>query len=91
VATKRVHLFVSGDVQGVGFRWYCRDEALERGVGGFVRNVPDGRVEAAFEGDPAAVDALVEWCRSGPRSATVTSMDVQEEDPVGETEFGITR
>jgi acylphosphatase len=91
VATKRVHLFVAGDVQGVGFRWYCRDEALERGVGGFVRNLPDGRVEAAFEGDPAAVDALVEWCRSGPRSATVTSMDVQEEDPVGETEFGITR
>jgi acylphosphatase len=91
VATKRVHLFVSGDVQGVGFRWYCRDEALERGVGGFVRNLPDGRVEAAFEGDADAVEALVDWCRSGPRSATVTSMDVQEEDPVGETEFGITR
>jgi acylphosphatase len=91
VATKRVHLFVSGDVQGVGFRWFCRDEALERGVGGFVRNLPDGRVEAAFEGDSDAVGALVDWCRSGPRSATVTSMDVQEEDPVGETEFGITR
>ncbi|MFN2589920.1 MAG: acylphosphatase [Actinomycetota bacterium] len=87
---KRMRVVVSGDVQGVGFRWYCRGEALARAVSGFVRNLPDGRVEAAFEGDPDAVDAMVEWCRRGPEGATVTSMDVEEEEPAGGGEFAIT-
>jgi acylphosphatase len=91
VTTKRVRVHVSGNVQGVGFRWYCREEAMGAGVGGFVRNLPDGRVEAAFEGDAEAVDAMVSWCRSGPAWATVNSVDVEEEDPTGEREFSITR
>ncbi len=88
---KRVHVLISGDVQGVNFRWYCRDEASSRGVGGFVRNLPDGRVEAAFEGDPESVDAMVEWCRLGPPAARVREIDVREERPAGDRAFTIAR
>ena len=55
--TKRVHVFVSGQVQGVFFRAECASRARKAGLGGFVRNVADGRVEAVFEGDRAEVDA----------------------------------
>jgi acylphosphatase len=88
---KRVHVFISGDVQGVSFRWYCRNEATARGVGGFARNLPDGRVEAVFEGDPEKVDAMVEWCRHGPPPAQVRGIDVSEEPTTGERDFTITR
>jgi acylphosphatase len=88
---KRLRVLVRGDVQGVGFRWYCRDQARTRGVGGFVRNRSDGSVEAAFEGESEAVDAMVEWCRSGPRSARVDEVEVYEEEQSAETEFRITR
>jgi acylphosphatase len=89
VTAKRARVLVSGDVQGVGFRWYAREEALDRGLAGFVRNLPDGRVEAAFEGDPAKVDEMVEWCRRGPRWARVTTIEVQEEEPQGDVGFQI--
>ncbi|HYU57189.1 MAG TPA: acylphosphatase, partial [Actinomycetota bacterium] len=65
-ATKRVRVFASGRVQGVGFRYVTAQRARAMGVGGFVRNLPDGRVEAAFEGEDEAVDALVEFVRGGP-------------------------
>jgi len=84
-------VIVSGDVQGVGFRWYCREQAMRHRVGGYVRNLPDGRVEAAFEGEPAAVDAMVEWCRNGPRWARVDHVEVVEEPPVAEEAFDIDR
>jgi len=90
-AVKRVRVLVSGDVQGVGFRWYCHERATAGGVGGFVRNLPDGRVEAAFEGDDGAVDGMVSWCRSGPRWARVSAVDVHEEAPTGLDGFAITR
>jgi acylphosphatase len=88
---KRVHVIVAGDVQGVSFRWYCSKEASSRGVGGFVRNLPDGRVEAAFEGDPQSVNAMVEWCRHGPPAARVRDVDVTEERPTGDRDFTIGR
>jgi acylphosphatase len=88
---RRVHVYISGQVQGVGFRWFCREEALSRRLSGFVKNSPDGRVEAAFEGDPAAVDGMVEWCRSGPDFAKVEAVDVEEEDPAGDEGFVISR
>jgi acylphosphatase len=88
---KRVHVFVSGDVQGVGFRWFCREEALRRSLAGFVRNLPDGRVEAAFEGEPAKVEDMVEWCRTGPNWASVEAVDAREEAPAGDTGFVISR
>ena len=90
-ARKRVRVAVSGRVQGVGFRWYCRDEAQRLGVSGFVRNLPDGRLEAAFEGDPEAVDAMVDWCRTGPAWAEVASVVVSEASAIGEAGFAISR
>jgi acylphosphatase len=85
----RARVFVSGMVQGVSFRWYTVQEARSRGLGGFVRNLPDGRVEAVFEGPDEAVDAMVAWCHHGPRHARVTSVDVTREDPEGLFEFDV--
>jgi acylphosphatase len=89
--TRRVHVYISGDVQGVGFRWFTREEAMGRGLTGFVANLPDGRVEAAFEGPEDAVDTMVEWCRKGPRWARVEDVEVIDEPPAGVTLFQITR
>lgn len=80
---------VSGRVQGVGFRYSCARAALQAGVAGWVRNLPDGAVEAAFEGDAHAVDAMTEWMRSGPPWAHVISVDTSEEVPAGESGFDI--
>jgi acylphosphatase len=72
---------------------FFRAEAAQRarglGLGGFVRNTSDGRVEAAFEGDPAGVDAMVEWCRTGPSLAVVHGIEVSDEEPRGEQEFRV--
>jgi acylphosphatase len=88
---KRVHVVVSGSVQGVFFRSTCTGLARARGLGGFVRNLPDGRVEAAFEGIDDDVDALLDWCRVGPDHAHVERVEVSAEEPRGEREFRITR
>ena len=69
---KRVRVRIEGRVQGVYFRASTQREAQALGVAGFVRNLPDGAVEALIEGDEAAVDRLVEWCRHGPPGAGVT-------------------
>lgn len=71
----RVHLLVSGIVQGVSFRFYTVEEARRLGVAGWVRNLPDGRVEAEAEGDRRALDALVAFCRRGPPSAQVDDVE----------------
>jgi acylphosphatase len=76
---RRIH--AHGQVQGVFFRDSVRDEAAARGISGWVRNCADGTVEAVFEGDPDAVDALVAFCRSGPGHARVESVDVVTEEP----------
>jgi acylphosphatase len=86
---KRIHVFVSGQVQGVFFRAETARRARELGLGGFVRNTPDGRVEAAFEGEADAVDSMVEWSRHGPRLAVVEDVEVAEESPRGDSEFRI--
>jgi acylphosphatase len=89
VAKVRRRVVVSGRVQGVWFRDGCAREASARGVHGWVRNLPDGRVEAAFEGGATDVDALVEWCRHGPRRARVLGCEVVEELPTGDVGFSI--
>ena len=89
MTAKRTHVFVSGDVQGVGFRWYAREEAMRRGLTGFVRNLADGRVEAAFQGDPDGVDEMVAWCRRGPRLARVDRVDARDEEPSEDTGFAM--
>ncbi|MDM7855930.1 acylphosphatase [Cellulomonas alba] len=73
---------VTGDVQGVGFRWACRREAERLGVTGWVRNVADGSVEVSAHGDDAALRALVSWLRSGPPGARVEAL-TQEDEPGG--------
>jgi acylphosphatase len=85
----RRRVLISGRVQGVGFRWSCRRMAESQGVSGWCRNLPDGRVEAVFEGDRAAVERAVVWSRGGPPSAIVTSVDVTPETPQGERGFGL--
>ena len=72
-------MIVSGVVQGVFFRDTCRRRAVAEGVAGWVRNRPDGRVEALFEGPPAAVGRMVEWCREGPPQASVEHVDVSDQ------------
>lgn len=85
----RRRVVVSGRVQGVWFRESCRREAEAAGVGGWVRNRADGRVEAAFEGEPTAVLAMVTWCRLGPPRAEVTGVDVTDEELMGEVGFRV--
>ena len=85
----RRRVVISGRVQGVGFRWSCRRTAEALGVAGWCRNLPDGRVEAVFEGDRTAVEGAVAWARGGPPSAIVTSFDVTPETPRGERGFAL--
>ncbi len=80
----RVHVYVSGRVQGVFFRGETQDEAVRQGVTGWVRNLRDGRVEAVFEGDEDNVERLVESCLRGPFGARVTRVDVFHEIYTGE-------
>ncbi len=84
MAVVRAHLVIHGLVQGVCFRMYTQQRARALGLAGWVRNRYDGTVEAAFEGEQDAVDAMVEWCRRGPRTAEVARVDVQWETPRGE-------
>ena len=79
----RYRVLVSGRVQGVYFRDACRRRALEHGVSGWVRNLPDGRVEAVFEGPADGVHNLVDWMRHGPDLAVVVDIAAQAERPEG--------
>jgi acylphosphatase len=85
----RRRVVVHGFVQGVFFRDSVRRLAQRRGVVGWVSNRPDGAVEAVLEGEPDAVERLVEFCRTGPRGAQVDSVDVTEEEPEGLSGFAV--
>ncbi len=82
----RQHLLIAGRVQGVSFRYYTRQTALKNGVTGWVRNLPDGRVEALIEGEELAVNATVAWCRSGPEWGRVDQVLVEAREFIGEFE-----
>jgi acylphosphatase len=84
---KAVQARVVGRVQGVSFRWYTEERARALGVTGWVRNEPDGSVLLHAEGDDDAVDALVEWCRTGPSMARVSDVAVREAAPSGAGSF----
>ena len=85
----RVHVFVSGDVQGLGFRQAIADKANEQGVTGWVRNLRDGRLEAVLEGPRDEVYRVVGLCRAGPKGARVSGVQVDREPPRDEKTFTI--
>lgn len=80
----RAHVWITGRVQGVAFRWETVRAAENHGVVGWVRNLPDGRVEAVFEGPREAVEAVVAWCRRGPARAQVDDLKVTWEAATGQ-------
>lgn len=88
--TVRAHLWIGGVVQGVGFRFFAVRAARRHGVSGFVRNLPDGRVEAAAEGLREAVNGFMEELKSGPSGAVVRTVQVEWEAPEGRQGFVIT-
>jgi len=86
---RRVHVVVRGRVQGVAFRAHTADQARRVGVSGWVRNRPDGSVEAAFEGPRPAVEALLGFVRRGPHAAHVDDVEVRDEPLAGDARFEI--
>jgi acylphosphatase len=85
----RARVVANGRVQGVWFRDSCRERARAEGLGGWVRNRGDGAVEAEFEGPRAAVDRLVDWCRTGPPRARVDAVEVTMVPTSGDQRFRI--
>ena len=83
---ERAHVLVSGQVQGVFFRDSTRQKAEELGLAGWVKNVPDGRVEALFEGPSEKVREMVRWCEEGPRHASVENVNTNFESAGGDLE-----
>lgn len=84
MAHARAHIFVSGRVQGVFFRSFTEDVAVSCGLKGWVRNLPDGRVEALLEGERESIERAISSCRKGPPAARVDSVEVKWEEYKGE-------
>lgn len=89
-AIAQIHVWIEGQVQGVGYRASTRYQANQRNIKGWVRNLPTGEVEAVFVGSQEALDSMLQWCRSGPPSAQVTDIRVQTECPETYSGFQIT-
>ena len=83
------HVFVSGFVQGVFYRSWTEQSARQLGLKGWVRNLPDGRVEAVFEGERQKVEKMVELCRKGPPHAIVENVEVRKEPCCGFSGFEV--
>lgn len=82
--SRRYHLWISGRVQGVFFRANTWNQARSLGLAGWVRNLPDGRVETVFEGEELDAEAMLRWCRQGTPPARVANVEVIEEAATGE-------
>ena len=92
MAPERLGIVVNGRVQGVWFRGSTQEEALRLGLRGWVRNLPDGRVEAVIEGERRLLEQLLAWCRTGPPGARVAAVSARWETATGEFEgFSIRR
>ncbi len=86
----RAHVFISGRVQGVFFRYETKELADRLGVRGWVRNTRDGRVEVVFEGEKEKIEEMLNFCHRGPLGASVGDVEVEWQEPTGEfTGFGI--
>lgn len=88
---RTVRVKISGRVQGVFFRASCARLADDLGLSGWVRNLPEGDLEAVFQGPDPAVERILAWCREGPRQARVDAVDVRPEPPLGQTGFLVVR
>jgi acylphosphatase len=89
-AKARLHVLIEGRVQGVFFRAATRDQARARGLSGWARNLPDGRVEALFEGDKRVLENMLTWCRQGPPYAYVARVEAEWQPALGDmTDFRI--
>lgn len=77
----RVHVVAQGRVQGVGFRAFLQSQAMRRGLSGWVRNLPDGRIEAEVEGHSVLVDEIIQVVKRGPSLASVQDVQVEWVDP----------
>ncbi|HEY5999862.1 MAG TPA: acylphosphatase [bacterium] len=84
MSRERLEVRISGRVQGVWFRASTREEARRRGLDGWVRNLPDGSVEAVFEGQAPALESMLAWCRVGPPGARVDAVEVTRGPATGE-------
>lgn len=87
--TVRARVLVSGRVQGVFFRTETFSRASSRNVAGWVRNLPDGRVEAVFEGERLEVESMIRFAHQGPSMAAVDDLEVSWEEPAGESGFSV--
>ena len=87
----RAHVLISGMVQGVGYRFSTMHEAKQLRLSGWVRNLPDGRVEAVFEGSMADVSSMLQWCHKGPRAAVVKDVAIEYQVAEGLRSFEIRR
>ncbi len=87
----RVHVLITGRVQGVGYRYHTQRLAVQLGLSGWVRNLPNGQVEAVFEGEQEAIHRIITWCHQGPPTATVDEVVATPEAPEGITGFQIIR
>jgi acylphosphatase len=87
----RAHVFISGRVQGVGYRYATVETATQLGLTGWVRNLPDNRVEAVFEGRQEVVEQMIRWCYTGPPAAIVKDVAVEYEEPEGLQGFEVIR
>ena len=85
------HVLVSGRVQGVAFRWYTVEKAGELGLAGWVKNLPDGRVETWIEGEASAIESMLAWLAKGPPAARVSGLEVVERAAEGMTAFAVRR
>jgi len=80
----RVHVYISGRVQGVGYRYSTINQATRLGITGWVRNTHDSKVEAVFEGDESAVEEMLKWCQRGPSMAHITDIQLHRLSYTGE-------
>lgn len=81
---KELHLYISGVVHGVSFRYYTQSLAQKLGLRGWVKNLSDGRVEVLAQGPKEQLEKLLEWCREGPEAAQVSDMDISWREAGGE-------
>jgi len=82
----RSHVIISGDVQGVSFRYYTKQKARSLEIRGWVKNLPSGEVEAVFEGNEDKIKEMIEWCKKGPWLSKVNNLKVEFSDYKGEFE-----